>query len=116
VVRVVLQADNEEGSDGEYTVNDELMDCARYGEIDDVRRLLTSEPGVDVNFVDDSGNTATHNGLCVLKRCKVRCSLLLRCVRRCRACVCDEVGYSWAQLPRMVTTRLCGCCSKAAPD
>lgn len=36
----------------------DLIDCARYGELDDVKALI--EAGVDVNSVDDQGSTALH--------------------------------------------------------
>ena len=36
----------------------ELLECARYGEDDDMRALLNA--GVPVDFSDDSGNTALH--------------------------------------------------------
>ena len=38
-----------------------FMDCARYGDAEDLRACLIF--GVDVNFKDGSGNTALHKGL-----------------------------------------------------
>jgi hypothetical protein len=48
----------------EYTPSEELVDCARYGELEDVQRLLGPDAphGVDINFADEYGNTAAHNG------------------------------------------------------
>ena len=39
-------------------MNMEVLECARYGEFDDLRALLNA--GADVNYTDDSGNTALH--------------------------------------------------------
>ena len=40
-------------------MNMEILECARYGEDDDLRQLLVA--GADVNFADDfTGNTAMH--------------------------------------------------------
>jgi ankyrin repeat protein len=39
-------------------MNNEILECARYGEDDDLRALLVA--GADVNFADDSGNTSLH--------------------------------------------------------
>lgn len=39
--------------------NMELLECARYGEDEDLKILL-EEHGCDVNFTDGSGNTALH--------------------------------------------------------
>jgi ankyrin repeat protein len=41
-------------------MNAELLECARYGENEDLAQLL-QQPGVNVDFVDVfSGNTALH--------------------------------------------------------
>ena len=41
-------------------LHSELLECARYGEEDDLR-LILQEKGVDVNYADpDLGNTALH--------------------------------------------------------
>lgn len=37
---------------------DEFLECARYGEDDNV--IIYLDAGVDVNYQDDSGNTALH--------------------------------------------------------
>jgi hypothetical protein len=42
----------------EVELRDELLECARYGEEDDLRAILTH--GIDVNHQDDNGNTAMH--------------------------------------------------------
>ena len=49
-----------QGSAGLPTEDDclELLECARYGEDDELRELLTA--GVPVDYKDDSGNTALH--------------------------------------------------------
>ena len=39
-------------------LNLEVLECARYGEPEDLRNLLVA--GADVNFCDDAGNTAMH--------------------------------------------------------
>ena len=39
-------------------MNAEILECARYGEDEGLRALLTE--GADVNFSDESGNTALH--------------------------------------------------------
>ena len=39
--------------------NIESLECARYGEDDDLRNLFVSE-GADANFADESGTTAMH--------------------------------------------------------
>lgn len=39
-------------------LNPEVIECARYGEDEDLRALLAY--GADVNFCDESGNTALH--------------------------------------------------------
>ena len=45
------------------TPEEALIDCARYGELDEVTEILnTIDPVVDVNAADPSGNTALHNG------------------------------------------------------
>ena len=38
----------------------EMLECARYGEADDLVACLNF--GVDVNFKDIGGNTALHKG------------------------------------------------------
>lgn len=41
-------------------INAELLECARYGESEDLAQLL-QQPGANVDFVDSfSGNTALH--------------------------------------------------------
>lgn len=42
-------------------MNEEVLECARYGEEDELREYLTA--GADVNYTDDSGNTALHKGI-----------------------------------------------------
>lgn len=42
----------------EEEANLETLECARYGEPDELRDLLSN--GADPNFKDDSGNTAMH--------------------------------------------------------
>lgn len=39
-------------------MNMEVLECARYGEFDDLRALLTA--GADVNYTDDAGNSGLH--------------------------------------------------------
>ncbi len=51
----------EEEEEEEYTPFQELMDCARYGEVEDVRRILATEV-VDINSTDEYGNTPAHYG------------------------------------------------------
>jgi hypothetical protein len=41
-------------------VNQEILECARYGDDDDLREMLRL--GGDVNFKDGGGNTALHKG------------------------------------------------------
>jgi ankyrin repeat protein len=41
-----------------HEMNIEVLECARYGEEEDLLALLNA--GADVNYVDDSGNTALH--------------------------------------------------------
>ena len=44
----------------EIDVNSEILECARYGESEDLKSLL-EQPKANVNFVDSfSGNTALH--------------------------------------------------------
>jgi ankyrin repeat protein len=38
----------------------EILECARYGDDDDLRDLLVA--GGNVNFKDGGGNTALHKG------------------------------------------------------
>lgn len=40
--------------------DNEVLECARYGEPEDLRSLL--EEGANVNHVDYAGNTALHRG------------------------------------------------------
>ncbi len=44
--------------DGLEEINREILECARYGEDEDLRALLNS--GGDVNYADSGGNTALH--------------------------------------------------------
>ena len=47
-------------STDQAAINAELLECARYGEYDDLK-LLLEQHHADVNFVDTfSGNTALH--------------------------------------------------------
>ncbi len=39
-------------------INAEILECARYGESEDLKVLL--EHNGDVNFADEGGNTALH--------------------------------------------------------
>jgi ankyrin repeat protein len=41
-------------------MNIEVLECARYGEPEDLQILLTA--GADPNFQDSDGNTALHKG------------------------------------------------------
>ena len=41
-------------------MNEEILECARYGEEEELREYLTA--GADVNYTDDGGNTALHKG------------------------------------------------------
>ena len=41
-------------------INNEILECARYGEDDDLRMLLSA--GGNVNHIDVDGNTALHKG------------------------------------------------------
>jgi hypothetical protein len=45
---------------------EDLLDCARYGEVDDVKALL--ESGVDANATDDGGTAALHKGTSRMRR------------------------------------------------
>lgn len=38
--------------------NNETLECARYGEADDLKELLTM--GADPNYRDENGTTAMH--------------------------------------------------------
>jgi len=40
--------------------NNLLLDCSRYGELEDIISLL--QAGADVNFSDVRGNTSLHFG------------------------------------------------------
>lgn len=42
----------------EEELREELLECARYGEEEDLRAIL--ESGVDANYQDENGNTAMH--------------------------------------------------------
>ena len=44
-------------------INQEILECARYGEEDELREYLIA--GGNVNHKDEGGNTALHKG----KRC-----------------------------------------------
>lgn len=45
------------------SLEEALVDCARYGELDEVLEILNStDPIVDINYQDSSGNTALHVG------------------------------------------------------
>lgn len=39
-------------------INQEILECARYGEHEELAMYIAQ--GADVNFTDDSGNTALH--------------------------------------------------------
>jgi ankyrin repeat protein len=41
-------------------IDQEILECARYGDDDDLRDLLKA--GGNVNFKDGGGNTALHKG------------------------------------------------------
>lgn len=41
-------------------IDQEILECARYGDDDDLRNLL--QAGGNVNFKDGGGNTALHKG------------------------------------------------------
>ena len=41
-------------------IDQEILECARYGDDDDLRDLL--QAGGNVNFKDGGGNTALHKG------------------------------------------------------
>jgi predicted nicotinamide N-methyase len=45
--------------DDEVDVNQETLECARYGEDDDLRSLLATA-GADANYADSNGTTAMH--------------------------------------------------------
>lgn len=46
-------------SDVEYITNDEfLLDCARYGEVNDLLNLLEEDKKLNINYKDFRGNTA----------------------------------------------------------
>lgn len=41
-------------------MNEEILECARYGEEEELREYLAA--GADVNYIDEGGNTALHKG------------------------------------------------------
>ncbi len=58
----VLPAAVETCEDEEWTPLEALLDAARFGELEEVRKVLMSGESVDVNGVDGSGSTALHLG------------------------------------------------------
>ena len=47
-------------ADAQLEIDLEILECARYGDDEDIRDLLKA--GGNVNFRDGGGNTALHKG------------------------------------------------------
>ncbi len=54
-------------------MNKEILECARYGEDDDLRALIVA--GADPNYCDESGNTSLHRAAA---NGEVKCILVLK--------------------------------------
>ena len=68
-------ADQEEVQEGQLegeALHREAADCARYGEVEDLRRAVAA--GADVNWRGAGGNTALHMVSAPCATCNVRCA------------------------------------------
>jgi hypothetical protein len=98
-------------------VNQEILECARYGDDDDLREMLRL--GGDVNFKDGGGNTALHKGaLGASKGRRFVTVLLCYCVTvsLCHCvtvllcyCYCFVMCTTTVSLCHSVTVLLCYC-------
>ena len=60
-------ADAAAGAEAAVDAAAELLECARYGELEEVVALVAA--GADVNAADEAGSTALHNGARPARAC-----------------------------------------------